>query len=98
VCGKRNTHKLGPLGDGYIMKPGESIDKTWLNDGIGSYVRILGDVCPKDTWRQTGTDKSGSKTYSMINSLGYRIVKIINLSDLERKEAEAKKQKEEAEK
>src|SRR5690606_25493533 len=37
------------------------------------------------------------KTYSIINSLGYRIVKIINLSEQERKIAEAKKQKEETE-
>src|SRR5690606_30310713 len=24
VCGQRNTHQLGPLGDGYTLKPGET--------------------------------------------------------------------------
>jgi len=98
VCGKRRTSQFAPLGDGYIMQPNESVNSTWDGNKQFGYQRFLGDECPKNTWRQTGTDKNGDKTYSIISSLGYRIVKIINLSEQERKEAEAKKQKEEAEK
>ncbi len=95
TCGKRKTYQLGPLGDGYILQPNDRIDKTWGNDGINAYVRLLGNnECSKDSWKQTGVDKDGAKTYSIINSLGYRVVKIINLSEQERKEAEEKKKKE----
>lgn len=97
VCGKRRTSQFAPLGDGYTMQPGESVSPTWTHKDFG-YQRFLGDECPKNTWRQTGTDKNGDKTYSIINSLGYRIIKIVNLSEQERKEAETKKQKEEKEK
>lgn len=97
VCGKRRTSQFAPLGDGYIMQPNESVNPTWDGKHQFGYQRLLGDECPKSTWRQTGTDKNGVKTYSIINSLGYRIVKIINLSEQERKIAEAKKQKEETE-
>ncbi len=90
VCGKRRTSDFAPLGDGYIMQPGESINPTW-NSAFG-YQRFTQDECPKNTWKQVGVDKNGDKTYSIISSLGYRIVKIINLSEQERKEAEAKKQ------
>lgn len=97
VCGKRRTNQFAPLGDGYIMQPGEAVNPTWTHKDFG-YQRFTQEECPKDTWRQTGTNKTGDKTYSIINSLGYRIVKIINLSEQERKEAAAKKQKEEEEK
>lgn len=97
VCGKRRTNQFAPLGDGYIMQPGEAVNPTWTHKDFG-YQRFTQEECPKDTWRQTGTNKAGDKTYSIINSLGYRIVKIINLSEQERKEVAAKKQKEEEEK
>lgn len=97
VCGKRRTNQFAPLGDGYTMEPGETVVPTWTHKDFG-YQRFTQDECPKNTWRQTGTNKTGDKTYSIITSLGYRIVKIINLSEQERKAAEAKKQKEIAEK
>lgn len=96
VCGKRRTSQFAPLGDGYIMQPGESVNPTW-NSAFG-YQRFTQDECPKNTWKQVGVDKNGDKTYSIISSLGYRIVKIINLSEQERKEAEAKKKIEAEEK
>lgn len=98
VCGSRKTHQLGPLRDGYVLQPGESIAKNWSNDGINSYGRLLENSCPKNTWKTVGADEQGNTTYSLINSLGYRIVKIINISEQERQEAEEKKRKEEAEK
>ena len=95
VCGQK-SHSLGPLNDGYILKPGEKIDKTWSSDGVGSYVRLIFNTCPKESYRPMGTDQNGNKTYSIINSLGYNIVNIINLSEKERQKAEEEKQKKEA--
>lgn len=97
VCGKRRNNQFAPLGDGYTMEPGEIVVPTWTHKDFG-YQRFTQDECPKNTWRQTGTNKTGDKTYSIITSLGYRIVKIINLSEEERKATEAKKQKEATEK
>ena len=97
VCGKRRTSQFAPLIDGYIMAPGEEVIPTLLQKPFG-YQRFTQNECPKNSWRLVGKDKNGNKTYSIINSLGYRIIKIINLSEQERKVAEAKKLKEEQDK
>lgn len=97
VCGKRRTSQFAPLGDGYILQGGESVNPTNSHKTFG-YQRLLGDECPKNTWRQTGVDKNGDKTYSIIKSLGYRILKVVNISEQERIVAAEKKKKEEEEK
>lgn len=96
VCGQK-SHRIGSLGNGIVLKPGEKIDRTWLSDGHNTYQRLIYDTCPKSSWREVGKDREGNKLFSLINSLGYSITKIVNLSEEERQKAEEKKRKEEEE-
>src|SRR5690554_1422768 len=93
TCGQKD-HKFGPLSNGATLKPGELMDRSWLSDGHNTYQRLIYDSCPKSNWREMGTDKNGNKLYSIINSLGYNIIKITNLSEEERKKEDEKKKEE----
>lgn len=97
VCGVEKSHKLGPLGDGITINPSQTVGKPYGTDGIGSAVRLTASACPKDSWKQMGEDETGSRLYSMISTVYYKIVKIENISEKERTIAEAKRQKAEEE-
>ncbi len=86
VCGGRKTGRVGWNQDGYIMQPRERIIPNWTGQHQWGYTRILGDACPRDTWEKKGVYQDGFKAYNIIKGVGYRIIKVTNLSEQERQE------------
>ncbi len=95
VCGQRVGNDW-LKNQGYTMAPGELVNPTWTHKDFG-YMRIHADkYCPRETWKKVGKDRHNSDLYNVISKLGYRIIKIENLSESERaKEVERKKLEEE---
>ncbi|GEM_PF-4274679 len=86
VCGGRKTSSVGWGQDGFTIQPRERVVPTWTGQHQWGYARVRGDACPRDTWEKKGVYQDGFKAYNIIKSVGYRIIKVTNLSEQERQE------------